>query len=197
MRCQRFQDFRGFDLLQRSLLRFQPLLRFSPGTLRCCGGEIFTDVIEIEQETSVHSEHSVCLVRNPRGSVPQAVNRASFVHARTDCTVEPMIPCLLRSPHGSIKDGGYRSFRASECQPAFLPGHFPILALGSKSIAAGTGVCRHYRNHGPICFRYKRCHNSFLGDFRVQSLHFTHSAGMFLRDAAFGTRRYRNAIMLA
>lgn len=195
MRFQRFQDFGSVALLQSCLLCLQPLIRFPTGTFRCCCMEIFADVIEIEQETSVHSKHSVCLVRDPRGSVPQAVNRTSFVHARTDCTIEPMIPCLLRPTHGSTKDRSYRSFRTGECQPAFLPGHLPILAFVSTSIA--TGVCLHNWNHGPICFRHKRCHGSFLGDFRVQSLHLTHSASMFLCDATFGSRRYRNAIMLA
>lgn len=58
-------------------MRFQPLIRLPPATCGGCGMEIFTNVIEIEQETPVHSELSVCLLCDPGGSIPQAVNRAS------------------------------------------------------------------------------------------------------------------------
>lgn len=197
MRFQRFHDFGSLALLLGSLLRFQPLIRLLGSTCRRSCVQVFAYVIEIDQKIPIRSEHSVGLVRDPRRSVPQAVNRACFAHARADCTVEPMIPRLLRTPHGRTKDRGYRSFRASEGQPAFLPGHFPILASVPTGIGGRPGVGLHNRNHRSICFRHKRCHGSFLGDLRLQDLHCTHSVGMFLRDAAFGSRRYRNAIMLA
>src|SRR5271170_6216291 len=151
MGLQGSQNLLGVTLSQPALLFLQPPQGlFGSDHLGSRRGQIFADVIKVDEVSALGAEVVVELFHDPRRAIAQAVDKGMGVQSTALGRLLPK------------QGNGFQRAQSRSIEPAHLlvdPGatHSHFIPGGRLALSPITGLARvHQGNHAPIDLRYER-----------------------------------------